>query len=232
MLAICHGLVEGQRYDWGAVTSFISIPLISVAGIMLLAVFHLVRRRRSGPRALHPVRPVPEQELHADELGVVTLSIGMLGIFLSLTIYLQSALGFSALKAGLTLAPSSLVMIFAAPFLGKLADKTGGKYILICGLTLFAVGMGWVVLIATPHSAWYDFLPALIVAGLGMGGTFAPLTTVAMREVDPRMAGAASTTTSAASACRHFASNATSDTFARSARLGTECRLQRLDLDP
>jgi MFS family permease len=83
-------------------------------------------------------------------------------------------------------------MIFAAPFLGKLTDKTGGKYILICGLTLFAVGMGWVVLIATPHSAWYDFLPALIVAGLGMGGTFAPLTTVAMREVDPRMAGAAS----------------------------------------
>jgi MFS family permease len=121
-----------------------------------------------------------------------TLSIGMLGIFLPLTIYLQSALGFSALKAGLTLAPSSLVMIFAAPFLGRLTDKTGGKYILICGLTLFAVGMGWVVLIATPHSAWYDFLPALIVAGLGMGGTFAPLTTVAMREVDPRMAGAAS----------------------------------------
>jgi MFS family permease len=83
-------------------------------------------------------------------------------------------------------------MIFAAPFLGKLTDKTGGKYILISGLTLFAVGMGWVVLIATPHSTWYDFLPALIVAGLGMGGTFAPLTTVAMREVDPRMAGAAS----------------------------------------
>ena len=91
------------------------------------------------------------------------LAVGMMGIFLPLTIYFQSALGFSALKAGLTLAPSSLVMIFVAPFLGKLTDKTGGKYILICGLTLFAVGMGWVVLIATPHSTWYDFLPALIV---------------------------------------------------------------------
>jgi hypothetical protein len=54
------------------------------------------------------------------------------------------------------------------------------------------VGMGWVVLIATPHSAWYDFLAPLIVAGLGMGGTFPPMTTTAMRDVDPRMAGAAS----------------------------------------
>jgi hypothetical protein len=49
-----------------------------------------------------------------------------------------------------------------------------------------------VVLIASTHSSWQDFLAPLIVAGLGMGGTFAPLTTVAMREVDPRMAGAAS----------------------------------------
>ncbi len=52
--------------------------------------------------------------------------------------------------------------------------------------------MGWVVLIATPTSTWQDFLAPLVVAGLGMGGTFAPLTTVAMRQVDPRMAGAAS----------------------------------------
>jgi MFS family permease len=121
-----------------------------------------------------------------------TLSIGMLGIFLPLTIYLQSALGFSALKAGLTMAPSSLVMIALAPFLGRLTDKTGGKWILVAGLSLFAIGMGWVVLIAGTHSSWQDFLAPLIVAGLGMGGTFAPLTTIAMREVDPRMAGAAS----------------------------------------
>jgi MFS family permease len=121
-----------------------------------------------------------------------TLSIGMLGIFLPFTIYLQSALGFSALKAGLTMAPSSVVMIILAPVLGRLTDKIGGKYILLTGLTLFAVGMGWAVLIATPHSAWYDFLAPLIVAGLGMGGTFPPMTTTAMRDVDPRMAGAAS----------------------------------------
>src|SRR6266550_3101788 len=192
LLAICYGLVEGQRYDWGTVYSFISIPLIIAAGVVLLAVFLLVQKLRQEREPLIPFALFRNRNFTLMNWVSCTLSIGMLGIFLPLTIYLQSALGFSALKAGLTLAPSSLVMIAVAPFLGRLTDKTGGKYILICGLTLFAVGMGWVVLIATPHSTWYDFLPALIVAGLGMGGTFAPLTTVAMREVDPRMAGAAS----------------------------------------
>jgi len=192
LLAICYGLVEGQRYDWGTVTSFITIPLIIAAGVVLLAVFFLVQKLRQEREPLIPFALFRNRNFTLMNWVSCTLSIGMLGIFLPLTIYFQSALGFSALKAGLTLAPSSLVMIFVAPFLGKLTDKTGGKYILISGLTLFAVGMGWVVLIATPHSTWYDFLPALIIAGLGMGGTFAPLTTVAMREVDPRMAGAAS----------------------------------------
>jgi len=118
----------------------------------------------------------------------------MLGIFLPFTIYLQDALGFSALKAGLTMAPASLVMILLAPFLGRATDKIGGKYILICGLSLFAIGMGWVVLVAQADSGWQDFLAPLIVAGIGMGGTFAPMTTTAMREVQPAMAGAASGT--------------------------------------
>src|SRR5207302_9830879 len=173
---------------------FVSIPLIGGVGVVLLALFiaDQALRQKGGDEPLIPFELFRSRNYTLMNWVSCTLSIGMLGIFLPLTIYFQSALGFSALKAGLTLAPSSLVMIFVAPFLGKLTDKTGGKYILICGLTLFAVGMGWVVLIATPHSTWYDFLPALIVAGLGMGGTFAPLTTVAMREVDPRMAGAAS----------------------------------------
>jgi EmrB/QacA subfamily drug resistance transporter len=192
LLAICYGLVEGQRYDWGTIASFVSIPLVIVAGVVLLAVFLLVQKLRQEHEPLIPFALFRGRNFTLMNWVSFTLSIGMLGIFLPFTIYLQSALGFSALKAGLTMAPASVVMIFAAPFLGRLTDKTGGKYILICGLSLFAVGMGWAVLIATPHSAWYDFLAPLIVAGLGMGGTFAPLTTLAMREVDPRMAGAAS----------------------------------------
>jgi EmrB/QacA subfamily drug resistance transporter len=194
LLGICYGLVEGQRYSWGKVTGFISIPLIIGAGVVLLAVFlaDQARRQKNDDEPLIPFALFRNRNFSLMNWVSCTLSIGMLGIFLPLTIYFQSALGFSALKAGLTLMPSSLVMIMLAPGLGKLTDKIGGKYILISGLSLFAIGMGWVVLIATPTSTWYDFLPALVVAGIGMGGTFAPLTTTAMREIEPRLAGAAS----------------------------------------
>jgi EmrB/QacA subfamily drug resistance transporter len=191
-LAICYGLVEGQRYNWGTITGFISIPLIIGVGVVLLFAFVLEEKLRQSGEPLIPFTLFRNRNFTLMNWVSFTLSIGMLGIFLPFTIYLQSALGFSALKAGLTLAPSSLVMIAAAPFLGRLTDRIGGKYILVSGLTLFAVGMGLAVLIASPTSTWQDFLGPLIVAGLGMGGTFAPLTTVAMRRVEPTMAGAAS----------------------------------------
>jgi MFS family permease len=82
--------------------------------------------------------------------------------------------------------------MFVAPVAGRMVDKIGGKYILMTGLTLFGVGMGWLALIAHPVSSWVTFVAPLAVAGFGMGCIFAPMTTVAMRNVDPRMAGAAS----------------------------------------
>jgi EmrB/QacA subfamily drug resistance transporter len=192
LTAICYGLVEGQQYDWGTITGFISIPLIFVVGAVLLAIFLVDQGRRQDGEPLIPFAVFRGRNFSVMNWVACTLSIGMLGIFLPFTIYLQSALGFSALKAGLALMPMSLVMIVEAPILGRLTDKIGGKYILMSGLTLFAVGMGSLVLFAGTHSTWYDFLPSLLIAGLGAGGTFTPLTTTAMRDVEPRLAGAAS----------------------------------------
>jgi EmrB/QacA subfamily drug resistance transporter len=194
LTAICYGLVEGQRYNWGTITGFVSIPLIIGTGVILLVAFVVQqgRRQQGSKEPLIPFALFRNRNYTLMNWVFFTLSIGMLGIFLPFTIYLQDALGFSALKAGLTTAPMSVVMIIFAPFLGKLTDRLGGKYILVSGLSLFAIGMGVTVLIAGPHSAWYVFLPGLIVAGLGMAGTFAPLTTTAMREVPPALAGAAS----------------------------------------
>jgi MFS family permease len=81
--------------------------------------------------------------------------------------------------------------MFVAPAAGRLTDRIGGKFILLTGLTLFASGMGWIVVIAQPTSAWYDFLAPQVLAGIGIGCTFAPLTTIAMREITPTLAGAA-----------------------------------------
>jgi EmrB/QacA subfamily drug resistance transporter len=192
LLAICYGLVEGQRYDWGTITSFISIPLLLGLGVLLLVAFLLVQRLTQDREPLVPFALFRDRNYSVINWVSGVLAVGMTGIFLPFTIYLQSVLGFSALKAGLTMAPASVISIFIAPVAGRLTDRVGGKYLLMLGLFLFAVGMGSMALIASVTSSWQDFLPSLLIAGVGMGFTFAPLTTIAMRNVEPQLAGAAS----------------------------------------
>jgi EmrB/QacA subfamily drug resistance transporter len=192
LLAICYGLVEGQKYNWGTITSFISIPLILGLGVVLLAVFLVYQKLTQNREPLVPFAVFRDRNFSVMNWVSGVLAIGMMGIFLPFTIYLQSVLGFSALKAGLAMAPASLISIVIAPFAGRMTDRIGGKYILMGGLTLFGAGMGWLAAIATPSSSWQDFLAPLILAGVGMGCVFAPLVTVAMRNVQPQLAGAAS----------------------------------------
>jgi MFS family permease len=90
------------------------------------------------------------------------------------------------------MAPASLISMFVAPVAGRMTGKIGGKFILMSGLILFGAGMGWIALIARPGASWPVFVAPLIVAGLGMGCIFAPMVTVAMHGIEPRMAGAAS----------------------------------------
>jgi len=194
LLAVTYGLIEGQRFDWGTVTTVagvpVTIPAIIAAGVVLLVLFFLWDSRRETPL----VPPVLFRDRNYSVMNWVgsTVNFAMLGLFLPITIYLQSALGFSALKAGLTMMPMSLVSMAVAPFAGRLADRIGGKYILMSGLTLFGLGTLWLDARASIDSTWQTFLPCLLVAGAGVGCTFAPLVTVAMRNVRPQLAGAAS----------------------------------------
>jgi EmrB/QacA subfamily drug resistance transporter len=192
LLAICYGLVEGQKYNWGKITGFISIPLVLGLGVLLLLVFLLVQKLSQNMEPLVPFALFRDRNYSVVNSVSGVLAVGMMGIFIPLTIYLQSVLGFSALKAGLTMAPASVVSMFVAPVAGRMTDKIGGKFILMSGLILFGAGMGWIALIAHPGSSWPVFLAPLIVAGLGMGCIFAPMVTVAMHNIEPRLAGAAS----------------------------------------
>jgi EmrB/QacA subfamily drug resistance transporter len=192
LLAICYGLVEGQRYNWGTIASFVSIPLVIGFGLVALLGFVLYQARIQDREPLVPFALFRDRNYSLMNFVSGAVTIGMMGIFLPFTIYLQSVLGFTALKAGLTIAPASLVSMFVAPAAGRMSDRIGGKYILITGLTLFAAGMAWVAAIAQVGSVWQDFLPCLALAGIGIGCTFAPMTTVAMRDIRPQMAGAAS----------------------------------------
>jgi EmrB/QacA subfamily drug resistance transporter len=191
LFAIVFGLIEGERYNWGQIDSYpITIPEVIGAGVVLMVLFVIWERYQSEP--LVPLSLFKERNFAVANWIAAAISFGMLSMFLPFTIYLQSARGFSALVAGLTLAPMSLTSMFTAPFAGRMADRIGGKYILMAGILLFTIGMTSIAFVAGPDSTWINFLVPAVVAGLGIGMTFAPMTTVAMRNIQPQVAGSAS----------------------------------------
>jgi EmrB/QacA subfamily drug resistance transporter len=190
LFAIVFSLIEGQRYSWGEFADGVTIPEIIAAGVALIVVFVIWERYQAEP--LVPLSLFAERNFAVANWIAAAISFGLLGLILPITIYLQSVRGFSALSAGLTLAPMSLTSMVFAPFAGRLADRIGGKYILTTGISLFAIGFGTFAFVAGPDSTWLTFLLPAIIAGAGMGMTFAPMTTVAMRNISPRASGAAS----------------------------------------
>lgn len=187
LLALCFGLQEGQRYDWnGAIVACIA------AGVVLVGVFLLHQRARQDREPLLPFAVFRNRNftLMSTVTGLVALS--MLGLVLPFNLYLQSNLGMSPLRAGLTLAPSPLVSMAVAPFAGRMSDRIGGKYVLMFGLLAYGTGIALVSGLAGADSHWYTFTPALLVTGMGTGCLLAPLAAEAMRSVEPRLAGAAS----------------------------------------
>jgi len=194
LVAITFALIEGQRYSWGHVWAFVSIPLLLGVGVVLLAAFVVMQRRRQhGPR-----EPLVPFALFADRnytlMNVVSaaLQLGLVGLFLPFTIYLQSVLGLNALQAGLVYVPSSAVSLLLTPVVGRLVDRIGGKLILITGLTAFAAGLGLLDLAAGVRASRWAFVPGILIIGAGTSAIFVPLFTLAMGQVKPQLAGAAS----------------------------------------
>lgn len=192
LVCLTFGLVEGERFGWAGVWGVLTIPRILVAGALLLAVFVVHQARRQDAEPLVPFSLFRDRTYAVMNVAAMCVSLAMVGIFFPLMIYLQSVLGFSALQAGLVIAPMSLMSMAMAPFAGRLADRTGGTWILAGGLTAFAGGIAIVVALADVDTAWWYFTAPLVLAGLGLGGIFAPMNTMAMRRVPPPMAGAAS----------------------------------------
>jgi EmrB/QacA subfamily drug resistance transporter len=190
LFGVVFGLIEGQRYDWGTITGWLTIPIVIGAGIALFVAFLAWERRQAEP--LVPLGLFRDRNFSLMNWAGTAMSFAMQGIFIPITIYTQSVLGMTPLQSGLTIAPMSLTAGIVAPFAGRLADRFGGKYLLMAGLALFGAGAAIVTALATVTSTQVTFFLPFVLTGLGLGLVFAPMTTVAMRDIKPHMAGAAS----------------------------------------
>ncbi|TMD65749.1 MAG: DHA2 family efflux MFS transporter permease subunit [Chloroflexi bacterium] len=191
LLGIVFGLIEGQRYSWGTVWSWITIPEIIGAGVLTLAVFLVVQWRRQDQEPLLPFAVFKDRNYAVMTLVMLVMGFAIVGVFLPMTIYYQSVLGLSAFEAGLAIAPQPLAMMLMSGGAAALAARYA-KYLLIAGLTLFAVGIGYIAWTAQVGSNRWSFVPGLVIAGVGMAGIWTPVYSLATRDLQPRLAGVAS----------------------------------------
>jgi EmrB/QacA subfamily drug resistance transporter len=192
LFLLAYALIEGQPYGWGAVAGPVTIPRLFLAGLLVLSVFVIVERVRQDREPLLPFTILRDRNFTLMSAVVATLPCGLGGMLLLTMIYLQSALGLTALAAGLTVAVAPLVSVFFAPSSGRLTDRFGGKYVLVVGLLLFATGIAGLAVVARPEAQWWHLLPGLIIVGVAMGVVFSPAYKIAVQNINPAELGAAS----------------------------------------
>jgi Na+/melibiose symporter-like transporter len=192
LIGVVFGLIEGQRFNWGTVWSWITIPEIIGAGLLVLVLFLVTQWVRQDREPLLPFAVFKDRNYTLMTLVLMAMGFAIVGVFLPLTIYFQSVLGLSAFDAGLATAPQPVAMVLVSGPVAALAVRFGGKYILMVGLILFALGMAYVAWTAQVSSNRWSFLPGLIVAGVGMGCVWTPVFSLATRDLKPQLAGVAS----------------------------------------
>ncbi|GAB2867644.1 DHA2 family efflux MFS transporter permease subunit [Actinoallomurus bryophytorum] len=187
LFCLAFGLIEGEKYDWnGLIQAMIAVAVVT------MAIFLVYQRGQQDNEPLVPFELFRERGFTLINFVGVAVSFGIVGLSLPLTIYLQSVLGFSAVKAGLLMLPLAAGAVISAGPAGVLSQRLGGKYILMAGLTAFGGGMVWVAAAAGAGSGGGVVIAPLFVTGLGAGCTFTPMASEVMRNVPARLSGAAS----------------------------------------
>lgn len=192
LLGVVFGLIEGQRYDWGAVWGAITIPEVIAAGTLLLVVFVAYQAARQNQEPLLPFAVFRDRNFTLMALVLMAMGFAMLGLFLPLTIFYQSVLGLSAQQAGLTIAAQPLAMMVTSGIASGMVQRVSGKYLLIPGLLLFAAGPAFIDWSAHADAGRWVFLPGLIAGGAGLGFIWTPVFSLATRDLRPELAGVAS----------------------------------------
>ncbi|MGH3796240.1 MAG: MFS transporter [Pseudonocardiaceae bacterium] len=167
-----------------------AVLVTGTAGVVALLTFVLVERRST-----HPLVPL---ELFANRgftvTNMVTLLVyaGLAVVFFLLVLQLQIVAGFAPLAAGTALLPITGLMLLLSARAGELAERIGPRLPMTVGPLVAATGFLLTSRIGLGASYLVDVLPAVVVLGLGLSLTVAPLTATVLGSADPRHAGTAS----------------------------------------
>ncbi|MFE1839324.1 MFS transporter [Streptomyces sviceus] len=192
LLMLLYPLTRGEELDW---------PLwgyVSMAGAPLVFAALVAYEKRKGARDGSPLVELSLFKVKSFAAGIAVQTVFGVGLgifFLVWTLYMQTGLGWSPLRAGLTGVPFSLAVSTAAGLSVQKLVPRFGRGVLQAGALLMAVGVLLYLWEAERYgmsiSSWQMALP-LVVMGVGMGLIVAPLTDAVLSEVPREHAGSAS----------------------------------------
>lgn len=189
VLGIVWGVVHGNEDGW--TSAGVLAPI--VGGVLALALF--LRHEARTPHALVPLRLFRSRSFSVANVSGFAFSLGAFGAVFLLAQYLQVVQGYSPLEAGLRTLPWTAAPMVVAPLAGMLAPRVGVRVLLTGGLVAQAAGLAWLGF-AVADGGYAALVPGLVLAGVGMGLTFAPSATAVLHGMAPDDHGTASSTNS------------------------------------
>jgi EmrB/QacA subfamily drug resistance transporter len=186
LTGVVLGLVEQPRHGWG--DPLVAGPL--AAGLACLALFLWQERRSREP--MLPLALFRRRNFAAGNAATFLVYGGLNGAFFFLPIFLQGAAGYTAVEAGLSLVPMTVVLFLLAKRFGALGDRVGPRPLMAGGAFLAAGGTALLIRLDQDASYLGGVVPAVVLFGLGMSMLVAPLTASVLADAEQENAGIAS----------------------------------------
>lgn len=184
--ALTEGLIAWQDrgLDSAVVLGSLTIGVLALLGFL----FH----ERRGADPMLPLGIFASRVFSATNAVTFVVYAALGGVFFWLVLFLQVAAGFSPMSAGLALIPMTVLMLLISPRAGALATRTGPRLPMTVGPLLCALGVGWLSQLPRQASYLLDVLPPVVLFGLGLSATVAPLTATVLAAAPDEHAGLAS----------------------------------------
>ena len=186
LLALVYGIVKAQEKGW---TSLHTGGFFALA-VALLVAFVVIERRSAEPLVRLNIFRV--RTVRAANVVMFLVAAGLFAMFYFNTLYLQRVLGYSALEAGLAFLPFTAGIIIGAGLSQSLVPKLGAREVPLIGMPMAVVGLLLFMRLQPEGSYVTDLLPGIMLASIGMGLTFVPITLIATSGIPADDAGLAS----------------------------------------
>jgi predicted MFS family arabinose efflux permease len=180
-----YALIEGPSAGMAAPRVF--LPL--AAGVLAAAAFVWWERRAAEPMV--PLEIFANRNLAAANVATLFVYAALGGGFFYVVIYVQSALGLSATVSGAVFIPVTLLLFFLSRYAGRLSDEYGPRWLMTLGPLGAAAGF-LILALVNRDTLWVALGAGVVVFGVGIGFTVAPLTSTAVGSAEERYAGLAS----------------------------------------